>query len=60
MSKLKEYLESAKKQAVEYKALEEQKFEEYEHCMKMKLKAEGAYEALSQVQKEEEKEINNG
>ena len=34
MSKLKEYLESAKKQAVEYKALDEQKFEEQNHGLK--------------------------
>tara|TARA_R100001594_G_scaffold59760_1_gene93761 strand:+ start:132 stop:323 length:192 start_codon:yes stop_codon:yes gene_type:complete len=54
MSKLKEYQETAKQQAIEYKKLEDQKFDEYEHFRTMRHKAEGAYEALSQMVKEDE------
>lgn len=54
--KLKEYQETAKQQAIEYKKLEDQKFEEYEHFQRMRFKAEGAYEALSQITEEEKGE----
>ena len=56
MSKLKEYQETAKQQAIEYKKLEDQKFDEYEHFRVMRHKAEGAYEALTQISEEEEVE----
>ena len=54
--KLKEYKETARQQAIEYKKLEDQRYEEFEHFNAMRLKAEGAYEALSQITKEEEGE----
>ena len=55
-SKLKEYKETAKQQAIEYKKLEDQRYEEFEHFNAMRLKAEGAYEAISQISNEEESE----
>lgn len=51
---LDNYIVEIKNQIVEYKKLENLKYEEYEHLNMMRIKAEGAYEVLQQISQEEE------
>ena len=51
---LADYIVDIKNQIIEYKKLENIKYEEYEHLNKMRIKAEGAYDILQQIWEETE------
>lgn len=50
---LADYIVEIKNQIIEYKKLENLKYEEYEHLNMMRTKAEGAYDILQQIWEEE-------
>ena len=50
---LEDYIVDIKNQIIEYKKLENLKYEEYEHLNMMRIKAEGAYDILQQIWEEE-------
>jgi len=50
---LADYIVEIKNQIIEYKKLENLKYEEYEHLNMMRIKAEGAYDILQQIWEEE-------
>ena len=50
---LADYIVDIKNQIIEYKKLENLKYEEYEHLNMMRMKAEGAYDILQQIWEEE-------
>tara|TARA_R100001015_G_C4574813_1_gene132265 strand:+ start:667 stop:855 length:189 start_codon:yes stop_codon:yes gene_type:complete len=50
---LADYIVDIKNQIIEYKKLENLKYEEYEHLNMMRIKAEGAYDILQQIWEEE-------
>ena len=51
---LADYIVDIKNQIIEYKKLENLKYEEYEHLNMMRIKAEGAYDILQQIWEETE------
>tara|TARA_Y100001938_G_C8081190_1_gene429219 strand:- start:1377 stop:1556 length:180 start_codon:yes stop_codon:yes gene_type:complete len=51
---LADYIVDIKNQIIEYKKLENLKYEEYEHLNMMRIKAEGAYDILQQIWEESE------
>jgi len=50
---LADYIVEIKNKIIEYKKLENLKYEEYEHLNMMRMKAEGAYDILQQIWEEE-------